>query len=191
VRRRRLGLLVAVALVVAAVAALLGPLDKAVREITLPLRHEDIIRQQARDKELDAALIAAVIYEESRFRDRTSPKGAKGLMQITPETAEFIASKSGGTRFELRDLGTPQINIQYGSWYLRYLSNRYQGNLDLAVAAYNAGPTKVDGWVRAAGGPDSFEVNQDIPFKETRDYVNGVSEHRKQYRERYARELGL
>jgi soluble lytic murein transglycosylase len=191
VRRRRLGLLLAVALVVAAVAALLGPLDKAVREITLPLRHEDIIRQQARDKELDAALIAAVIYEESRFRDRTSPKGAKGLMQITPETAEFIASKSGGTRFELRDLGTPQINIQYGSWYLRYLSNRYQGNLDLAVAAYNAGPTKVDGWVRAAGGPDSFEVNQDIPFKETRDYVNGVSEHRKQYRERYARELGL
>ena len=190
-RRRRLGLLLAVALIVAAVAAVLGPLDRAVREITLPLRHEDIIRQQAREKELDAALIAAVIYEESRFRDRTSPKGAKGLMQITPETAEFIARKSGGTRFELRDLGTPQINIQYGSWYLQYLSNRYRGNLDLAVAAYNAGPTKVDGWVRAAGGPDSFEVNQDIPFKETRDYVNGVSEHRKQYRERYARELGL
>ena len=190
-RRRRLGLLLAVALIVAAVAAVLGPLDRAVREITLPLRHEDIIRQQAREKELDAALIAAVIYEESRFRDRTSPKGAKGLMQITPETAEFIARKSGGTRFELRDLGTPQINIQYGSWYLQYLSNRYRGNLDLAVAAYNAGPTKVDGWVRAAGGPGSFDVNEDIPFKETRDYVNGVSEHRKQYRERYARELGL
>ena len=68
-----------------------GPLGEAVREITLPLRHDDIIRQQARDKDLDAALIAAVIYEESRFRDQTSHAGARGLMQITPDTADFIA----------------------------------------------------------------------------------------------------
>ena len=84
-----------------------GPLGEAVREITLPLRHEDIIRQQAADKNLDPALIAAVIYEESKFRDQTSHAGARGLMQITPETADFIARRSGGIRFEQGDLATP------------------------------------------------------------------------------------
>ena len=81
-----------------------GPLGEAVREITLPLRHDDIIRQQASDKDVDAALIAAVIYEESRFRDQTSHAGARGLMQITPETADFIARRSGGVRFGSRTL---------------------------------------------------------------------------------------
>src|SRR5439155_17724808 len=134
----------------------LRPLEHAVKEITPPLRHEDIIRQQAHSKGLDPALIAAVIYEESKFRDRTSRAGARGLMQITPDTAQFIARNSGGTRFELRDLGTPQINIAYGSWYLRYLLDRYRGRTTLAVAAYNAGMRNVDRWVGDAGGPDRF-----------------------------------
>ena len=73
--------------------------DDAIKEFTLPLRHEDVIRQQARDKNLDPALIAAVIYRESKFRDQTSHAGAKGLMQILPETAHFIARTSGGTEF--------------------------------------------------------------------------------------------
>src|SRR5829696_1303994 len=64
--------------------------DKAVQEISLPLRHEDIIRQQASDKGLDPSLIAGVIYVESRFRDQTSNAGAKGLMQILPSTADYI-----------------------------------------------------------------------------------------------------
>ena len=80
--------------------------DKAVQEISLPLRHEDIIRQQADDKGLDPSLIAGVIYVESRFRDQTSIAGAKGLMQILPSTADYIARKSGGTAFEQGDLAT-------------------------------------------------------------------------------------
>src|SRR5919198_726404 len=139
VRRRRLMWGAAALLLALAVAALIRPAEKAVKEIALPLRHEDIIRQQAAEKGLDPALIAAVIYQESKFRDRTSSAGAKGLMQLLPGTAEFIAHKSGGTRFELQDLGTPQINIAYGSWYLRYLLERYNGDKVLAVAAYNAG----------------------------------------------------
>src|SRR4029078_1062315 len=94
--------------------------EKAIKEVPLPLRHEDVIRQQAREKNLDPALIAAVIYRESKFRDVTSEAGAHGLMQILPDTARFIAFKSGGTEFETGDLGSPQINISYGSWYLRY-----------------------------------------------------------------------
>ena len=132
-----------------------------------------------------------MIYQESKFQDRTSSAGAKGLMQILPSTAQFIARKSGGTAFELRDLGTPQINISYGSWYLRYLINRYGGNETLAVAAYNAGENNVDRWVKRAGGDQSFDPTADIPFPETRHYVASVSEHRKLYREKYRHELGL
>ena len=167
-----------------------GPGEEAFREITLPLRHEDIIRQQAREKDLDPALIAAVIYQESKFRDQTSHAGARGLMQITPATAEFIARDSGGTRFSQEDLATPQINIAYGTYYLRYLMRRYDGDTELALAAYNAGETNVDKWIRQAGGADSFE-RADIPFPETREYVSNVFGLRGDYRRHYGEELGL
>ena len=174
-----------------AVVAMLPQVKEGIQELTLPLRHEDIIRQQAADKGLDPALLAAMIYQESKFEDRTSSAGAKGLMQILPSTAQFIAHKSGGTAFELHDLGTPQINISYGSWYLRYLIDRYDGNVTLAVAAYNAGEHNVDIWVQRAGGDQDFDPASDIPFPETRHYVASVMDHRKQYREKYAAELGL
>jgi soluble lytic murein transglycosylase len=173
----------------AAGVAGLGPLGDAVREITLPLRHEDIIRQQADDKDVDAALIAAVIYEESKFRDETSHAGARGLMQITPETAQYIADKSGGTAFEQGDLASPQINIAYGAWYLRYLTQKYGGHDVAAVAAYNAGEGKVDEWVAGTGGLDGFSLG-DVGFPETREYVDGVLHHRRLYREHYGDELG-
>ena len=193
-RRRRLGALLAVGLaaVVTAVAAGVGPFGDAVREfVTLPLRHDDIIRQQAAEKDLDAALVAAVIYEESRFRDQTSNAGARGLMQITPDTADYIARRSGGTRFVQEDLATPQINIAYGTWFLRYLIDHYEGNETLAVAAYNAGITNVDGWVKRAGGPDEFDASRDVPFPETRAYVENVAESRESYRTHHGDALGL
>ena len=166
--------------------------DKAVHEISLPLRHEDIIRQQARDKDLDPSLIAGVIYVESRFRDQTSRAGAKGLMQILPSTADYIARKSGGTRFTQGDLASPQINIAYGSWYLRYLLQHYHGNELLALAAYNAGEGKVDEWYRdAVAKAEDFEVTTHIPFPETRNYVTRVLDARERYRAAYGRELGL
>ncbi len=167
------------------------PFGEAVRDVTLPLRHEDVIRQQAREKGLDPALIAAIIYEETRFRPRTSSAGAEGLMQIVPETAQFIADRSGGTQFELRDLGTPQINIQYGSFYLRYLLQQYAGDEDLAVAAYNGGETNLNDWIAAAGGLEAFDVGDDIPFPETREYVENVAERRDEYAKHYRKELGL
>jgi len=168
-----------------------GPVDEAVRDIVLPLRYEDVIRQQARDKDLDPALIAAVIYEESKFEDRTSSAGARGVMQVTPQTAQFIANKSGGSAFVVGDLATPQVNISYGSWYLRYLRGLYDGDTTLAVAAYNAGETNVDRWVAEAGGIEEFDHRTDIPFRETRNYVAGVIEHRRLYRRHYRRELGI
>jgi len=190
--RRRVLLLIGVAgLVIAAVAVVVPMLHRAVREVTLPLRHEDIIRQQARDKRLDPALVAGVIFAESKFRDQTSATGAKGLMQIQPETAKFIARRSGGAAFEIADLGTPQINIQYGTYYLRYLLDRYGENVVLAVAAYNGGETNVDRWIAESGRRGkAFKIN-DIPFPETRAYVNRVLDAERKYRREYSSELGL
>jgi len=192
-RLRRLGLLLAVLVTAGLVYAAISPfLDKAVQEITLPLRHEDIIRQQAADKDLDPALIAGVIYTESRFLDQTSSAGAKGLMQILPTTADYIARKSGGTAFEQGDLATPQINIAYGSFYLRYLMDKYDDRTILALAAYNGGEGKVDEWrARAASAGEEFRVASHIPFPETRAYVGRVLSARRGYRREYARELGL
>jgi soluble lytic murein transglycosylase len=185
---RRRFVVFAIASVLAAGATVLIFFSDEVRELTLPLRHDDIIRQQAADKDLDAALIAGIIYEESRFRDQTSHAGARGLMQITPETAKFIARDSGGTEFVEGDLATPQINIAYGAYFLRYLLEQYDGDVELAVAAYNAGETNVNRWLAAADG--DFETG-DIPFPETRAYVENVLDRRDEYADHYADDLGL
>jgi soluble lytic murein transglycosylase len=189
--RRRLTAIGAAAVLAAFAAALLWPqVHHAVREITLPLRHEDIIRQQAREKGLDPALVAAVIYAESRFRDgQTSAAGALGLMQITPETARYIARKSGGTAFVVGDLATPQVNIAYGTYYLRYLLRRYDGHEAFALAAYNAGEGNVDRWIAAARARDRALTVDAIPYAETRAYVTSVQQAKRDYASNYASSL--
>jgi soluble lytic murein transglycosylase len=186
-RRRRWLALGAGAAIVGLGAGVLvasGTFDHALQELTLPLKHEDVIRQQAGEKSVDAALIAAVIYSESKFSDATSSAGARGLMQITPAAAKEIERLSGGTTFRLDDLSDPEINIRYGTFLLRELLDRYQGDEAAALAAYTAGPGNADEW----GGSD-LNVS-DIPFPETRAYVEEVLEKRRAYREKYARELG-
>jgi soluble lytic murein transglycosylase len=192
IRRRRIVALLAVAGLAALTAiAVLPDVEKAVQEVALPLRHEDIIRQQSADKGLDPSLVAGIIYAESRFRDATSHAGARGLMQITPDTAKYIANKSGGTEFVQGDLATPQINISYGSWYLRYLLDRYDGNVVLALCAYNGGEGNVDRWLREGHISDTAFTLDRVPFPETREYVRRVLDAREDYRAQYARELGL
>jgi soluble lytic murein transglycosylase len=189
VTRRRKGFLVAAALtaIVVGGVVLVGSekVREKIREVTLPLRHEDIIRQQSKQKEVPADLIAAVIYAESRFRDQESHVGARGLMQVTPQTAELIESLSGGSTFVADDLSDPDINIRYGTFYLNYLLDKFDGNLVAALAAYNAGETNVAEW----GGSDLEKG--DIRFEETREYVDDVLEKREEYREHYGDELGF
>jgi soluble lytic murein transglycosylase len=187
VRRRRWVWLAIAAALGVGVAIGISRIDvqKAIQELTLPLQHEDIIRQQAAEKELDPAMISAVIYAESRFRDQESHAGARGLMQITPATAHAIEHLSGGTTFVTDDLSNPEINIRYGSYYLRYLLDRYDGDEVAALAAYNAGTGNVDQW----GGAD-LQMS-DIAFPETRAYVEEVLDKQQEYRDGYADELGL
>ncbi len=191
-RRPRRGLvLLALVLLALAVVIIAPTVDKVAQKIVLPLQHTDIIRQQAKAKRLDPALIAAVIYAETKFVPRTSPAGAEGLMQILPATASFLAHRSGGTAFTETDLATPQVNISYGSYYLRYLLDRYGQQTVAAVAAYNGGETNVNRWIARAGGHPGDLQAADIPFTETRAYVTKVLGAQREYRRSYARELGL
>jgi soluble lytic murein transglycosylase len=188
-RRRLLGLGVLVACVFGVLAGS-GLFQKAIDEFTLPLQYAPIIRVQAADKHLDPALVAAVIYAETKFDARTSPAGAEGLMQIEPQTAEFLARRSGATSFQVSDLDTPAVNIAYGSYYLRYLLNEYGGSKVAALAAYNGGETNVNRWLRAAGIDAARMRVGDIPFPETRAYVQRVLEAERDYRSTYPNQLG-
>jgi soluble lytic murein transglycosylase len=191
-RRRRIALgVVAVTAVVVALLMALPLAKRAVNSLSLPLQYSSTIRQQAAQKHLDPALVAAVIYAETKFDPRTSSAGAVGLMQLMPQTATFLAKRSGATTFSTSDLSTPDVNIAYGSYYLRYLLNEYHGSTVLALAAYNGGETNVDNWVRSAHEDGQRFGLRDIPFPETRAYVQRVLTARGEYRKTYASQLGI
>ena len=146
-----------------------------------PLRYDSIVRAHAQHYDLDAAFLAAVIEDESKFdANAKSSAGAIGLMQLQPTTAKGIAIRTGGSKFVLSDLYNPELNVRYGAWYLHHLMLKY-GDERLALAAYNAGQENVDRW-RAAG--------EDVQFPETRAYIDKVERLKTIYRRAYAHELG-
>ena len=186
-RPRRLGWL---AMLVAVAALLALSVNGVVQRLGLPLADAPIIRAQAHAKHLDPALIAAVIYAESKFDARTSRAGALGLMQILPSTARYLARLSGGATFTVADLAQPAVNISYGSYYLRYLLDRYHGVETLALAAYNGGATNVDRWLSEAHRSGRPFTTASIRFPETRAYVIRVEQAQRDYRARYGAQLG-
>jgi len=162
--------LVLVALVAAAAAFVIVAQPDPYLRARYPLRYEHIVRGHARNYQLDPALVAAVIYQESKFdSDARSHSGAVGLMQLLPETAKGIATRTGGSQFEVSDLLDPEINIRYGCWYLRHLLDKY-GSLDRALAAYNGGQGNID---------------RGVQYPETRHYVDRVLDLRDIYEGAY------
>jgi len=179
--RRLLWLVVLVAIAAGAFAYVNETNPPWYERIRYPLRYSEFVRVHARERGLDPALVAAVIYQESKFRSGAkSSSGAIGLMQLTPATAHGIAVRTGGAAFHTNDLYDPEINIRYGSWYLHNLFVKY-GQERLALAAYNAGQGNVDRW-RAAG--------KSIQFAETRAYVERVEHLKSVYRRAWAKDLG-
>ena len=129
---------------------------------------------------LDVSLIYAVILTESNFRaDAQSPAGAKGLMQITDETGEFIAKKLDFSEYTVEDLFNPEKNILMGTYYLSYLKGRFS-RMDTVLAAYNAGPNRVAKWLEDETLSDGEKVHT-IPFEETKNYVDRVLFRQKVY----------
>jgi soluble lytic murein transglycosylase len=179
--RRAVALVAVGAVVVAIVATLQSTQPGWWDRLWYPLHYDAIVRGHARNYDLDPALLAAVIYEESKFKaDARSKSGAIGLMQLLPTTAEGIALHTGGTAFRVHDLYNPEINVRYGAWYLHHLMQKYSDERT-ALAAYNAGQDNVDRW-RAAG--------EGVQFSETRAYVSRVEDLKRIYRHAYGKELG-
>ncbi len=147
-----------------------------------PLGYEETIREVSAEHGLEPTFVAAVVYTESRFRPNArSPQKAYGLMQLLPQTARFIQRKSG-IEGDFRD---PEVNLRIGTWYLNYLGDRYNGDERLVLAAYNSGEGSVEGWI----ADPEFDVAEDIPFNETRDYVENVLAAQKTYEDLYGRNL--
>ena len=179
---KRLATLTVLVAAAAGVAAwlLLATPDFVQRE-RYPLRYEAIVTGHARNYHLDPALLAAVIYAESKFHaNAKSSSGAIGLMQLLPSTADGIALHTGGTNFRQSDLYNPEINVRYGAWYLRHLLDKYDDE-QAALAAYNAGQNNVDRWLADGQG---------IRFSETRAYVDRVEDLKGIYRDIWGSKLG-
>ena len=179
--RRFVSLTVLVAAVAGLAAWFVFATPDFVQRERYPLSYRPIVTGHARNYRLEPALLAAVIYAESKFHaDAQSTSGAIGLMQLLPSTAHGIALHTGGSKFKTADLYDPEINVRYGAWYLRHLLDKY-GSERLALAAYNAGQNNVDAWLRARKG---------IEFEETRSYVNRVEHLKSVYRRAYGARLG-
>ena len=186
-RRRRLAVIVLALVVVAAVLAVVLPFlwrstTDAVQRVAYPLRYEETIRDVSREHGLEPTLVAAVVYAESRFEPYAeSHQGAYGLMQLMPQTAAFVSERSG-IRGDYRN---PEVNLALGTWYLGYLEGQYMGDERLMLAAYNSGEGQVNSWISDEG----FDIGRDIPFKETRDYVENVLAAQDTYERLYGKNL--
>jgi soluble lytic murein transglycosylase len=177
-------LVAAVALVAVAVGVFLA-VDRSrpawYLRLRYPLHYSAYVRVHAERNGLDAAFVAAVIYQESKFDPGArSRSGAIGLMQVTPATARGIAIRTGGIAFRTNDLYNPDINIRYGSWYLRDLFAKYHSER-LVLAAYNAGQGNVDRWLGA---------HESVQFPETRAYIDRVERLKSVYRSAWGHDLG-
>lgn len=145
------------------------------QKVIYPYPHRAVIEKYSVQYGVDPLLVIAVIREESKFLPQSeSHKGAIGLMQLMPNTAQSIAQSLGDKSYTTKDLLDPDKNIQYGTWYLASLEKEFAQNTMLVIAAYNGGRGHVKEWIKAGQINPSKINQQDIPFKETRDYVGRV-----------------
>lgn len=173
-------------LVLASVSYFVWQNEDFQRKYLYPYDYQDTINFYADRYEVDRNLVASVILAESKFRqDATSVHGARGLMQIMPETASWIATQIEDDSFSVDKLYNVNMNIKYGTWYLSELQTEFEGNEVLALAAYNAGRGNVYEWMEKYHWDINFKDYTKIPFPETREYVKRVLENKKHYNRLY------
>jgi len=151
-----------------------------------PYPYQNMIAHYARSHDLETPLVAGVIMSESKFQDEVhSDTGAIGLMQVMPETAEWIAQQIDEPSFSVEKLHDPNTNIRFGTWYLSSLQKEFCGNEVLMLAAYNAGRGNVHEWMDMYGWDMNFKDINQIPYQETREYVARVLKNKTKYRSLY------
>ena len=192
-RRRRAtpakGLTAAVlALLLAAIGIYyVGQYRQHMRYVQYPLRYEELIVRNAREFGLEPWHVAAVIRCESSFRpEAVSSVGARGLMQIMPDTGEWLAGKFDEEDVYSDDLlFNPETNIKYGCWFLGWLNRRYEGDRLLVTAAYHAGHGTVDGWLEDEEISPDGKTLTSIPYASTRHYLEKIERACEMYQELY------
>ena len=167
--------------------------DKATADFTkslYPVKYEYYVEKYAEEFDVDTCLVYGVIRTESGFNpDAVSPAGAIGLMQLMPDTFTWLQNyRTGFEPEELLDsseLYKPSVNIEYGTYLLRYLLERYDGDESLAIIAYNAGYGNVDKWLADGTIPKSGVTSDNVPFSETANYLDRVTESMNRYHDLY------
>lgn len=149
-------------------------------QIKYPVAYADIIVKYAEQNDLDPYLVMGVVKQESNFVPEAHSGIAGGLMQLTEETAEWNANQLGITDYDYMD---PETNVRFGCHYLKYLIDKYDGNIDTALAAYNGGMGNVEKWLKDSDCSDDGKTLKYIPFGETRHYVRKVNEYWHDYKE--------
>lgn len=152
-----------------------------------PIHYKDEIRHHAENNNLDPFMVAAIIRVETNYKpSKESKKGALGLMQIMPDTAEWVLEQAKLPNVSMDKVNhEPGTNIEIGTWYLNRLSEQFDGNMVAVIAAYNAGPTRVKNWLKTGVWDGSMESASHIPLGETRHYVQRVIHYYEQYTEIY------
>lgn len=151
--------------------------------VICPLHYEHILLSEARYHQLDPLLLAAVVKVESNYNpNATSNKGAMGLMQIMPDTGAWVAQQLAMSNWRKEQLYNPDLNIHMGAWYLSHLLLMFEGEVTLALAAYNSGASNVRRWLNKGTWDGSLANNHKIPFPETRHYVVSVMRAYQWYR---------
>jgi soluble lytic murein transglycosylase len=154
-----------------------------------PFHYREIIIAEAQKNDLEPLLVAAVVWVESSFdKEAQSSKGARGLMQIMPETGLWVAEQIGMDDYTEEKLYDPRVNILIGTWYLRYLIRQFDDNRYAALAAYNGGRGRVSSWLHSGLWDGSREGLENIPFPETRLFVIKVEQTYRRYRQLYSTE---
>ena len=140
-----------------------------------PLQYENLVFKYASQNKVDPLLVEAIMRTESKFRSTAeSVSGARGIMQIMPETGTWIANQIGINNFHPDLLYDPETNIKMGCWYLASLKVQFNGDYILMVAAYNGGRGNVEQWLKEERWTGEHKNLDQIPFKETRQYVKKV-----------------
>ena len=186
-KRKYASLLFALAIILLVfIVYFISQIEPVKKKYIYPYPYQEIVTLYAEANGVSPALIASVIMHESKFSENVhSPRGAIGLMQLMPETAEWIAGQLGERDFSLQKLHEPEMNIRYGTWYLAQLEREFDSNLVLTLAAYNAGRGIVHEWIEENDWPPNFKDVSSIPYPETRFYVERVLKDKKHYEALY------
>lgn len=162
---------------------------ESISKLSYPKDFETAVRLCCEENGLDEYTVFSIIKRESKFvHDAQSDKGAKGLMQLTGETANWVANKIGIANLSEEDLFDPYTNIRLGCAYFAYLLERYNNDKNLALCAYNAGPGRVDEWLSDANLSDDGKTLKSIPYEETNNYLTDILNYEKKYKQLYSQQ---